>query len=41
MSEAIQNAFPRTTVGGLSVSRFIIGTNWMAVWTIPERLPTA
>lgn len=33
MSEAIQNAFPRTTVGGLSVSRFIIGTNWMAGWS--------
>lgn len=25
-----EKVFPRTTVGGLSVSRFIIGTNWMA-----------
>lgn len=25
--------FPRTTVGGLSVSRMIIGTNWMLGWS--------
>lgn len=25
--------FPRTTVGGISVSRMIIGTNWMAGWS--------
>jgi hypothetical protein len=25
--------FPRTTVGGLSVSRMIIGTNWFAGWS--------
>lgn len=27
------DAFPRTTVGGLSVSRMIIGTNWFAGWS--------
>ena len=25
--------FPRTTVGGLSVSRMIIGTNWFLGWS--------
>lgn len=33
MSEQNAYSFPRTTVGGLSVSRFIIGTNWMAGWS--------
>jgi hypothetical protein len=27
------NAFPRTTVGGVSVSRLIIGTNWFLGWS--------
>lgn len=27
------NQFPRTTVGGLSVSRMIIGTNWFLGWS--------
>jgi len=27
------NAFPRTTVGGLSLSRMIIGTNWLLGWS--------
>jgi hypothetical protein len=27
------NAFPRTTVGGLSLSRMIIGTNWFLGWS--------
>lgn len=27
------SAFPRTTVGGLSVSRMIIGTNWFLGWS--------
>ncbi len=27
------NKFPRTTVGGLSVSRMIIGTNWFMGWS--------
>jgi hypothetical protein len=27
------NAFPRTTVGGVSVSRMIIGTNWFLGWS--------
>lgn len=27
------NNFPRTTVGGLSVSRIIIGTNWFLGWS--------
>jgi hypothetical protein len=27
------NSFPRTTVGGLSVSRMIIGTNWFLGWS--------
>ena len=27
------NEFPRTTVGGVSVSRMIIGTNWMLGWS--------
>ena len=27
------STFPRTTVGGLSVSRMIIGTNWFAGWS--------
>ena len=26
-------AFPRTTVAGLSLSRMIIGTNWMLGWS--------
>ena len=25
--------FPRTTVGGVSLSRMIIGTNWMLGWS--------
>ena len=25
--------FPRTTVGGLSVSRMVIGTNWFLGWS--------
>ena len=25
--------FPRTTVGGLSVSRLVIGTNWLLGWS--------
>ncbi len=29
----MQNQFPRTTVGGMSLSRMIIGTNWMAGWS--------
>ena len=29
----MHDLFPRTTVGGLSVSRMIIGTNWMAGWS--------
>lgn len=29
-TELNEKQFPRTTVGGLSVSRFIIGSNWMA-----------
>ena len=31
--------FPRTTVGGVSVSRMIIGTNWMLGWS--HRTPSA
>ena len=27
------NQFPRTTVGGLSLSRMIIGTNWLLGWS--------
>ena len=27
------NTFPRTVVGGLSVSRMIIGTNWFQGWS--------
>ena len=27
------NTFPRTTVGGISVSRMIIGTNWFLGWS--------
>jgi hypothetical protein len=27
------SAFPRTTVGGLSLSRIIIGTNWFLGWS--------
>ncbi len=27
------NPFPRTTVGGLSLSRMIIGTNWLLGWS--------
>lgn len=26
-------AFPRTTVGGVSISRMVIGTNWMLGWS--------
>ena len=29
----MKDLFPRTTVGGVSVSRMIIGTNWMAGWS--------
>ncbi len=29
----MSNVFPRTIVGGISVSRMIIGTNWMAGWS--------
>jgi len=29
----MSNLFPRTTVGGVSVSRMIIGTNWMLGWS--------
>ena len=28
-----QTLFPRTTVGGVSVSRMIIGTNWILGWS--------
>ena len=31
--------FPRTVVGGLSLSRMIIGTNWLAGWS--HRTPSA
>ena len=31
--------FPRTTVGGISLSRMIIGTNWLAGWS--HRSPAA
>jgi len=31
--------FPRTTVAGVSLSRMIIGTNWMAGWS--HRSPAA
>ena len=31
--------FPRTTVGGVSLSRMIIGTNWLAGWS--HRSPSA
>ena len=27
------NAFPRTTVAGVSLSRMIIGTNWILGWS--------
>lgn len=27
------NAFPRTGVGGVSVSRMVIGTNWFLGWS--------
>ena len=30
MDYIVKNQFPRTEVGGISVSRFIIGTNWIA-----------
>ena len=30
MDYTVKKEFPRTTVDGLSLSRFIIGTNWMA-----------
>lgn len=29
----MSDLFPRTTVGGKSVSRMIIGTNWLAGWS--------
>lgn len=29
----MQQQFPRTTVGGVSLSRMIIGTNWMLGWS--------
>ena len=31
--------FPRTTVAGVSLSRMIIGTNWLAGWS--HRSPSA
>lgn len=34
-----QNLFPRTTVAGVSLSRMIIGTNWMLGWS--HRSPAA
>jgi len=34
-----QNLFPRTTVAGVSLSRMIIGTNWMLGWS--HRTPAA
>ena len=33
------NAFPRTTVAGVSLSRMIIGTNWILGWS--HRSPAA
>lgn len=27
------NEFPRTTVGGVSLSRMLIGTNWLLGWS--------
>ena len=40
MAKKQQNdLFPRTTVGGVSVSRMIIGTNWMLGWS--HRSPAA
>lgn len=29
----MENLFPRTTVGGVSLSRMLIGTNWMLGWS--------
>ena len=29
----MKHEFPRTTVGGVSLSRMIIGTNWLAGWS--------
>lgn len=29
----MQNKFPRTTVGGISVPRMLIGTNWLLGWS--------
>lgn len=29
----MEHLFPRTTVGGVSLSRMIIGTNWLAGWS--------
>lgn len=34
-----ENLFPRTTVGGISLSRMIIGTNWLLGWS--HRSPSA
>lgn len=33
----MSDVFPRTTVGGLSVSRMIIGTNWFLGWSHTSR----
>jgi len=33
----VSDVFPRTTVGGLSVSRMIIGTNWFLGWSHTSR----
>ena len=35
----MNSQFPRTVVGGLSLSRMIIGTNWLAGWS--HRTPSA
>ena len=34
-----EKKFPRTMVGGVSLSRMIIGTNWMLGWS--HRTPAA
>ena len=35
----MENAFPRTTVGGVSLPRMLIGTNWLAGWS--HKTPSA
>ena len=35
----MQKQFPRTVVGGKSVSRMLIGTNWLLGWS--HRTPSA